>query len=1052
MKLPPFAEFFGELNRDARDQPLEPFPWQNDLAQRAVAGDWPDFIAAPTGSGKTACLEIAVYALAAQAHLPPAERSASRRIFFIVNRRVIVDEAFNRARRMAEALANPGSERPACKAVSDALLSLNPTPSDATGFPRIPLDCVQLRGAIFRDQRWARSLLQPTLVATTVDQIGSRMLFRGYGVSPNARPIHAALVATDALWVLDEAHISRPFSETVATLRRYREHHLAENPAAIQPPPLRWVQMTATPPKTAGSAIGLTHADREHPILAKRLNASKPARLFVSEAKTKAKQQQTLAADLLDQTAAIIDESAPRSLAILVNRVATACLVAELLAKETHSIKTRFQAEVSLLIGRMRPIDRDPETQRIQAALHTAARRDAIPEGQAPPPVEIVVATQCLEVGADLDFDALVTECASLDALRQRFGRLNRTGRDIPARGAIVMPGHLIESDRKKLDKFADDGQPLDPIYGNALSETWNWLQSVASEDAVDFGITPMGDQIEELPDDDRARLEAPTSPAPSLFPAYLDAWAQTNPAPWPDPDPALFLHGRQTARPDVLVLWRADLRKDAKLADAVHDIGLCPPSQVEALPVPLHHFRDWFFQANTKNADSTDTGDLLDGASTADTPKGRDEPKDPIGEALLWRGASESRWIERPGDVYPGATIVLPLHLGGWSCLGHIPGAPADPATLKDNAEPPPPEVLFPLDRAEEAFRITRDRALLRLRAELFPSTTGGESWQAVVDYADNPEIGLSASEVKTLIAEASQDRELPDDLGRCLIWLTELGFDEARYADEKGIVLTSRKRLNRNQVIPQSEDEGDEWSRTPRTDPVSLRTHTRHVIDLAVATARELGLVDELRDCLAAAARLHDWGKLDPRFQALLLGGNPHAAYALPEPLAKSDRLFTNARDYKRACERSALPEGFRHEFASLQLAARPDAADSLPGAAELRDLALHLIATHHGHARPFPPVVEDPDPPPLGTHTLPDAPDISISDKERKASPAHRLDSGIPDRFWRLLRHHGPWGLAFLESILRLADQQASEAESEGWYADAESQAELETTSQP
>jgi CRISPR-associated helicase Cas3 len=123
-----------------------------------------------------------------------------------------------------------------------------------------------------------------------------------------------------------------------------------------------------------------------------------------------------------------------------------------------------------LLIGRMRPLDRDDLMAGLES-LRSGVPRDAQCE------TKFVVSTQCLEVGADLDFDVLASECASIDALQQRFGRLDRLGDFGQARGSIVIGAGQL------------DTKNTDTVYGEALAQTWTWLNEIAEGGEVDMGI-----------------------------------------------------------------------------------------------------------------------------------------------------------------------------------------------------------------------------------------------------------------------------------------------------------------------------------------------------------------------------------------------------------------------------------------------------------------------------------------------------------------------------------------------------------------------------------
>lgn len=1036
LKIDDFDTYFRALHEHP------PYPWQRRLAEQAVTDGWPGAIDLPTSSGKTACIDIAIFALACQASLPVDQRTAPRRIFFCVNRRVIVDEAHTRAQRIAKAIWNAEQNEvngtPVLRRIASALRTVA---GSSTKDQVPPLDVLELRGGIYRDNRWARSITQPTIVCTTLDQLGSRLLFRGYGVSPNAAPIQAALIAYDSLILLDEAHISEPFRQTLDHVHRYLDpRKWAEQSIGIRP--VTVVPMTATPnaDMVTRGVVQLEDDDRQNKRLLARLQASKPAEL-------RSVKDVTREAIEMAKTA---NGDKPTAVGIIVNRIANARAIYDQLRElqaEPSDKKRKIprEATIELVIGSMRPIDRDTQAQRLCKLV--GPDRPAITETPS-----FIVATQCLEVGADYDFDVLITECASLDALRQRFGRLNRAGRKdvdgnpINAQAFIIIDSKAVKSeeDIKKSEAAKEPSKRhLDPIYGNALARTWNWLNEHATDNVVNFGIDAFAVLFDQHGENDRPKnLLAPSASmnAPVMLPAYVDFWCQTTPRPVPDPDVSLFIHGTQRSEPDVQVCWRADLIEDEHMTpDQWCDVvAILPPTSAECMSLPISRVRRWLSDQLDKVEDHGDALDLSEVDDDA-TPS-LQHP------GVLWRGSKDTILIAAPDDLRPGDTLVLPASNGQSRILGHLPDAEdVNPGlTGKPQNEAHSPAVK---DVAETAFTRARDVAAIRLHPSLRSRLPVGETFSTLLAKAAEREAPPKRTEWCAMLKAAAAAIPQNDPLKQAMCHLADSGIQIEPYPDRRGVVLTGRRRLGSSAdwFIPSLDDGDDDTSRIRRDDPVLLSDHTRHIDETVVASRRILPL-NVPAEVYDFAAKYHDLGKADERFQAMLRRTDRTDAWLLvgrtSAMLAKSDGVPQTQAQRQQARDRADLPVGFRHEMLSAQLA---ELSHDLPSGPAERDLALHLITAHHGYSRPFAPVVPDEELPPV------DVNGISLAHEQRaQLTPAHRLNSGIAERFWALTRRHGWWGLAYLEAILRLADQQASAAEATGLYQDEQTDEPQEVTS--
>ena len=131
-------------------------------------------------------------------------------------------------------------------------------------------------------------------------------------------------------------------------------------------------------------------------------------------------------------------------------------------------------------------------------------------------PGSILVATQVVEVSLDIDFDTLFTEPAPLEALVQRFGRVNRSRRhrlarvhvvDSPSNGEGVYSREIVDSSLRVLKNV--NGSPLDEAsVGDLLGQVYT--DSVLSEwqDELDGGMRAIESVLEGMKPFESAPLD----------------------------------------------------------------------------------------------------------------------------------------------------------------------------------------------------------------------------------------------------------------------------------------------------------------------------------------------------------------------------------------------------------------------------------------------------------------------------------------------------------------------------------------------------------------
>ncbi|MEI7958012.1 MAG: type I-U CRISPR-associated helicase/endonuclease Cas3 [Verrucomicrobiota bacterium] len=391
---------------------FSPLPWQQALSERFASGanHIPSRCDLPTGLGKTSVVAIWLIALANN------PGSIPRRLVYVVNRRTVIDQTTEEVEKIRHNLV-----KPELADFLTALKSLCAIDCDC------PLAISTLRGQFADNREWSADPCRAALIAGTVDMIGSRLLFSGYGIGFKTKPLHAGFLGQDTLLVHDEAHLEPAFQKL---LTQIEEEQKRCGDARM----LRVMELSATTrvdnsasSRHAAEPFGLTEDEEEKsPLVKERLRAPKRLSLIPLEDPKK----------LPDKLAelALARKESNRAILVFARTVKDVEAIAE-------SLRKTKQKQVEVLTGTLRGKERDAlvETLVFRRFLPPSSVTDTKPVSMAEGTVYLIC-TSAGEVGLNISGDDLICDLSTFESMAQRFGRVNRFGKRTDTEICVIHP------------------------------------------------------------------------------------------------------------------------------------------------------------------------------------------------------------------------------------------------------------------------------------------------------------------------------------------------------------------------------------------------------------------------------------------------------------------------------------------------------------------------------------------------------------------------------------------------------------------------------------